>query len=161
MGVIKKYEDGSYLEYNIGKFDRWCVYYTNSEGKKIAPRDVDYFEDLYQFSKKYGQDKIYTDYVKIYDKTKKEVEKEGLDYIEQIAKEYEEQDILKIDKIFTIIYMGMIAEERKENTKLGKRIKRLGVHALLQENKTVKESATFMIGKRWYELDKICREMGF
>lgn len=161
MGVIKRYEDGSFLEYNIGKFDKWCVYYTDSEGNKTAPRDVDYFKYLYNFSKKYGQEKIYSDYVKIYERTKKEIEKEVLDYIEQIAKEYDNKDILDIDKTFTIIYMGMISEERKENTRLGKRIKRLGIHTLLQENKTIQESATFMTGKKWYELDKLCREMGF
>ena len=71
MDVVKEYEDGSFLEYDIGKFDDWCVYYTNNEGVRIAPRDKDYFEDLYEFSKKYGKDKIYSDYVKIYDSTKK------------------------------------------------------------------------------------------
>ena len=161
MDVVKEYEDGSFLEYDIGKFDDWCVYYTNNEGVRIAPRDKDYFEDLYEFSKKYGKDKIYSDYVKIYDSTKKELERKILIYIEQIAEEYEEQDIIKIDKTFTILYMGMIAEERKEHAILGKRIKRLGIHTLLMENKSIQESATFMTGKKWYDLDKICKIMGF
>lgn len=161
MGIIKKYDDGSFLEYNRGKFDKWCVYHTNSEGKRVAPRDVDYFKDLYVFSKRYGKDRLYSDYVKIYDRTKKEVEEAVLTFIEQIAKGYDKEDIIKIDTMFTILYMGMIAEERKEHAILGKRIKRLGIHTLLMDNKSIHESANFMRNKKWYDLDKICKAMGF
>ena len=52
MEIIKEFEDGSFLEYDDGRFDKWCVYYTDSNGKRKAPKDTDYFEDLYNFSKK-------------------------------------------------------------------------------------------------------------
>lgn len=161
MGIIKEFKDSSFLEYSRGIFDEWCVYYTNIEGIRNAPRDTDYFEDLYKFSKKYGTDKIYSDYVKIYDKTGKNVEEEVLTYITQIANEYEEQDILEIDIVYSILYLAMISEENKEYSKLGKRIKRLGIYSLLKENKTIEESATFMKGMKWQEIDKICIERGF
>ena len=161
MDKIKRFEDGTFLEYDDGRFDKWCVYYTDSNGNKKAPKDTDYFEDLYNFSKKYGNDRIYSDYVKIYNKTGKKIEEETISYIEQIAKEYDLFDRMEIEKMFMILYMGMIAEENKERTKLGKRIKRLGVHALLVENRPIKESATFMTGKRWQLLDKLCKERGF
>lgn len=35
--------------------------------------------------------------------------------------------------VFTIIYLGMVAEENKLGTKLGKRIKRLGIHQVLYD----------------------------
>ena len=51
-----------------------------------------------------------------------------------------------IHTIFSILYMAMIAEERKAGTRLGKRIKRLGIHKLLIENIPVREAANFMRG---------------
>ena len=161
MERIKKFEDGSFLEYDDGRFDKWGVYYTDSNGNRKAPKDTDYFKDLYNFSKKYGNERIYSDYVRIYNKTNKYIEEETISYIEQIAKGYELLDRMEIEKMFMILYMGMIAEENKERTKLGKRIKRLGVHTLLVENRPIKESATFMTGKRWQLLDKLCKERGF
>lgn len=71
MGIIKEFKDSSFLEYSRGSFDKWCVYYTDIYGIRKAPRDTDYFEQLYKFSEKYGIDTIYSDYVKIYDKTGK------------------------------------------------------------------------------------------
>lgn len=161
MKKVKEYEDGSFLEYGEGRFDNWCVYYTDDKGKKTAPKDKDYFKDLYDFSRKYGNKKMYLDYVKIYNETNSYIEEKTISHIELISRGYETMDITKIDKIFTILYMGMIAEENKENTILGKRIKRLGIHALLVENKSIEESATFMTGKKWQELDKMCLERGF
>lgn len=63
--------------------------------------------------------------------------------------------------MFTILYMAMIAEEKKEHTKLGKRIKRLGVHKLLIEGVPVNEAANFMRGMGWREIDKMCSKFGF
>lgn len=161
MKKIKEFKDGSYLEYNRGRIDNWCVYYIDSERDIRAPRDTDYFEDIYNFSLKYGVDKVYSDYVKIYDKTEKTVNEEVLEDISQIANEYEEQDALEIDVMFSILYLAMISEENKEFSKLGKRIKRLGIYSLLKENKSLEESTTFMIGMPWQEISKLCNERGF
>ena len=161
MEIIKEFEDGSFLEYDDGRFDKWCVYYTDSNGNRKAPKDTDYFEDLYNFSKKYGNERIYSDYVRIYNKTNKYIEEETISYIEQIAKEYDLFDRMEIEKIFMILYMGMIAEENKERMRLGKRIKRLGGYALFVENRPVEESANFMKGKKWQILDNWCKERGF
>lgn len=161
MEKIKEFIDGSFLEYNRGSFDEWCVYYTNMEGKKKAPKDVDYFETLYNFSLKYGANRVYSDYVEIYDRTEKIVDKDVLVYITQIANEYEEQDVLEVDIMFSILYLAMISEENKEYSKLGKRIKRLGIYSLLKENRNIEESAVFMKGMKWREIDKLCIERGF
>lgn len=57
--------------------------------------------------------------------------------------------------------MAMISEEQKEHTKLGKRIKRLGIHKLLIEGIPVNKAANFMRGMKWREIDKICLKLGF
>ena len=121
--IIKKFDNDFFLEYDRGKFDDWCVYLTNSAGQRYAPRDIDYFNQIKHFAKKYGK-------LKIYNLTKKTVEEANLSAITEIASSYGE-DATEIDIIFSILYMAMIAEERKENTRLGKRIKRLGIHMLL------------------------------
>lgn len=158
--LIKQFEDSSYLEYDRGNFDDWCVYYTNSQGHRKPPRDTDYFEDLKRFSQKYGVDRIYGDYVEVYNLTNKEISRESLSKISSIACTYNE-DSLQIDVIFSILYMAMIAEERKAHTRLGKRIKRLGIHKLLIENKSTYEAANFMRGMRWRDISELCEERGF
>ncbi len=80
--------------------------------------------------------------------------------IDEISESYGEI-ALEFSKIFTILYMGMLAEENKEGTRLGKRIKRLGVHKLLLEGQTVNESANFMRGMNWRQIDALCKERGF
>jgi len=55
----------------------------------------------------------------------------------------------------------MVAENVKKNTRLGKRIKRLGVHDLLLESGEVAHAAHFMRGLGWREIDVLCRARGF
>lgn len=158
--TIKTFSDGSFLEYDRGKFDDWCVYFTNSNGLRKPPRDTDYFAQLLQFSQKYGIEKIYGDYVKVYELTGNQILDSSLNSISVISKKYQE-DAIDVDIIFSILYMAMIAEEQKQYTRLGKRIKRLGIHMLLVEKKSVHEAANFMRGMGWRDIDALCVKRGF
>ena len=129
-------------------------------GTRRPPLDRDYFAQLQSFANKYGVYKIYEDYVSVYNLVGKAVDNNDLNEITNIASTYG-NDALEIDKIFSILYMAMIAEERKAFTKLGKRIKRLGVHKLLIEGETVQQAANFMRGMGWRDIDVLCRERGF
>ena len=114
MGTaVKKFRDGSYLEYDQGKFDEWCVYLVDKNGERNPPRDLDYFSELQALSAKYGFVNLYNDYVKIYDLTSKEIKENVLTEIEKIAANYF-SDAQSIERIFSILYMGMIAEEKKK-----------------------------------------------
>ena len=55
----------------------------------------------------------------------------------------------------------MVAEENKLNTKLGKRIKRLGIYQILIENSSPETAAVFSKGKKWKELDDLMKTKGF
>ena len=55
----------------------------------------------------------------------------------------------------------MIAEENKKNTKLGKRIKRLGIYELLYGEKNVEYATNFMKGMNWRDIEQLCKEKGF
>ena len=148
------------MEYDQGSFDDWCVYLTDSNGNRKPPRDIDYFFQLRNLANKYSAEQIYSDYVRVYDLTGKQVDNSALITISKIAASYK-NDALEVDVIFSILYMAMIAEERKKNTKLGKRIKRLGIYKLLIENCSVSESANFMRGMKWQEIAQLCEERGF
>jgi len=158
--VIKRFPNGEALEYDTGAIDDWCVYLTQPMKERIAQTDMEYFSKLKQYADSYGNDRVYDDFVSIYEITCKLPEKSALERISQIASSYG-KDSLHMDILFSTLYMTMISEEQKQYTKLGKRIKRLGVYALLKENKTASEAAEFMKGMKWIDIDKLCNERGF
>lgn len=159
--IVKWFPDGTYLEYAPGNFDSWCVYDVDAKtGLRSPPRDTHYFEFLLEYSRVFGANKIYYDFTLIYDYTGKVIDPRTLALIDSIATSYGNLQ-WSFNKVFTTMYMGMIAEEQKAYTRLGKRIKRLGVYKLLVENAGVQASANFMRGMRWREIDALCRERGF
>ena len=160
MAVEMQFRDGTVLEYAHGSFDEWCVYYTNEKGVRKPPLDTEYFERMKYWYEKYGQI-IYDDYVEVYEKTGKQVEEEVFDDIVDSSEKYDEEDSLDIAKVLSILYMAMIAEENKRYTKLGKRIKRLGMYKLLFEGYTPHDAAWFMKGMNWRDIDQQCKERGF
>lgn len=157
---IKRFSDGSFIEYDEGNFDKWCVYYNFSTGGRTPPKDTDYFEQLRVFARRYGAQRIYDDFVRVYDMTGKQLDPNVLERITDLSLSYG-RDALAVDVIFSILYVAMISEEKVVYTRLGKRIKRLGVHLLLLENESVSYAANIMRGKKWYEIDADCKERGF
>lgn len=149
--------NGRRLEFGPGKFDDFCVYYVNEKLERIAPTDTQCFLALKELSEVFDREEIYDDFVSIYKITKKEIREKDVIYIESFGQKYSS----KIVFVFLILYMAMIAEEHKKNTKLGKRIKRLGIHYLLMEDHSVEESAYFMKGLSAEEIDELCKERGF
>lgn len=134
------------LKFGKGKFDDWCVYLN---GKTVI--DEDCFKELQNL--KY--DDMYKDFVSIYDKTTNEIEKHVVLLIEAISPNKD------VNLLFAILYMCMIAEENKKNTKLGKRIKRYGVYKILIDNQTPEYAANFMKGLKWTDIDNMCKGVGF
>lgn len=118
------------------------------------------FKKLELLAGKHGPQRIYDDYVSLYLITSNKVDDVVFTEISEIASLYNE-DSLEIEKTFSILYMAMIAEEQKVYTKLGKRIKRLGVHMLLCEDASPDYAANFMKGMRWQEIDALCEERHF
>ena len=161
MGMtVKNFSDGTSLEFGRGKLDEWCVFLKSPNGHKTAPRDEEYFGDLKRFAARYGTDKVYGDFVRTYDLVDGYVNETALKTIDEISDTYG-IDTERANKLLTILYMAMIAEENKRNARLGKRIKRLGTHVLLKENADPIVAANFMRGIRWQKLDEMCRARGF
>lgn len=160
MRLIKSFPDGSQLCFDRGRFDDWCVYLTLPDGTRLAPRDWQYFQRLQELGRFYGLERIYDEFVAVYVQTTGEVQEDVLRSIGQRAEVYPAQS-LRVDKVLTILYAAMVAEENLANRPLKKRIKRLGVHQLLLEEFTPHEAANFSRGRKFPELDRLCRERGF
>ena len=160
MRLIQKFSDGSVLTFDDGTFDGWCVYLQRPHQPKYAPADIQYFTRLQQLGDIHGHQKIYNDFVTFYTPTSTQVDEAVLNLIRRIAASYN-SDTLEIEILFTIIYAGMIAEENKQKAILKKRIKRLGMYQTLIDRLSPEIAANFSKGKKWSELDQICRTKGF
>lgn len=153
-----KFEDGTSLVFDQGKFDKWCVYFVDNAGSRKPPYDMNYFEQLKGLGKQYGAEKVYGDFVSVYDLTHQSINPNAVKKITEISKTY--NDALEAEKLFATLHMTMIAEENRP-LPLKKRVKRLGVHMILMENTSAFYAAEFSKGKHVPELDLVCKERGF
>ena len=147
------------IVFDRGKFDNWCVYIVEG-GKKNAPKDLYYLTDLKELSKKYSSGKLYKDILSVYNNTYIHVDEKVIQLIDNIAETFFFKDQFIIRKSLIVVYAGMIAENNKEKTRLGKRIKLLAIHQLLNQNFTPEQAADFSRGKSWKELDEIMNCLG-
>lgn len=157
---IKTFSNGTSVEFDEGRIDAWRVCLIDGEGRKFVPKDSFYFSKLKELADDYGEDRVYGDFVEIYDVTGGDVSKKVLGTIDGIAERYGE-DSLKANVTFTLLYLTMIAEENRKNTKLGRRIKRLGAYELLKKNRPLDDAMNFMKNMPWRKIADLCEERGF
>lgn len=161
---IKRFSDGSILEYGPGKFDKWCVYLTRPGKNRAPPTDSEYFDDLVQLGTTYTNQTVYLDFEQLYILVRKarNISPTGHKLIESFSEKYG-PDALRFEILFTILYAAMVAEEQKANTKLGAKIKRLGVHQILMDSPPldVITAASFSRGMGWREIEAECKKRGF
>ena len=157
---ICKFSNGGFLEFDHGSFDNWCVYVVRPNGQRFAPSDLQYFSRLKKLAENYGNQKIYDDFTVIFNRVSKNIHPEIFDLIALLSRSYG-KDQLEMEIWLSVLYAGMVAEENKENARLGKRIKRLGMHQVLIEGIVPGEAAVFSKGKKWRELDELMKTKGF
>lgn len=158
---IKNFPGGAFLEFDRGGFDDWCVYWAQPGQARKALRDEEYFEQMIALAEKYGREKLYQDYLKVYEHTGKELDMKVLRAITGLAKREYGQDALRADYLLTVLYAGMIAEENKKYTKLGKRVKRLGVYGTLMEGQSAQTAANLTRGMKYQQIEAMCKAKGF
>ena len=116
------------IYFDKGKFDKYCVYINGRNKFRYAPTDDVYFNWIRILAKQYGNLQVWNDFCTIYDIVDTgETENEVLSIIKNIDLHYNDDTILW----WLIFYMTMLAECKKENTILKKRIKKLGVYNIL------------------------------
>lgn len=157
---INDLSNGGFIEFDSGCFDGWCVFVNKPGTKRFAPTDVQYFRRIKEISEKFGTQKVYDDFVVIYNRTTKNIDTKVFDLILSLSRFYGAHTT-EIEQWFNVLYAGMIAEENKENAILKKRIKRLGVHQVLIDGISPEKAAIFSKGKKWKELDEIMVTKGF
>lgn len=135
------------VEFDKGRFDGWCVYLKRHGQNRYAPVDEEYFTFFKSMAAKYGTEKVYNDFVQVYNATSSQHSPTTVAMIKQIATTYNE-DSEEAEIWFSIIYGGMIAEENKTGMILKKRIKRLGMHQVLFDNYEPRVAAKFSFGKK-------------
>ena len=158
--VVSILSDGTMLEYDHGAFDGWCVYERRPDGERTPPQDVDYFQTMKDLAARHGVEKVYKDFVDVYAATGREPGGKALEIVASRAASHK-ADGTAVQRVLTILHMAMVAEENKRNTRLGKRIKRLGIHRLLLEGMETGPAANFMRGMGWRDIDRLCRDRGF
>ena len=155
------FADGASMFFGKGRFDDFCAFYKpNPKARKRALRDSEYFSTAKLLAEKTSPEKFYNDFCKVYDATDKTMNSDIVPLISTISKDYDDLSITA-EQTFCILYMGMLAEENRKNTKLGKRIKRLGVHNVILENAPVYSAANFMRGMSARDINDMCAERGF
>ena len=157
---INDLNNGGFIEFDSGCFDGWCVFVSKPGEKRFAPTDVHYFTRIKEISEKFGPQKVYDDFVVIYNRTSKNIDPKVFDLILTLSRFYGDKT-MEMELWFNVLYAGMIAEENKENAILKKRIKRLGIHQVLIDGIPPEKAAVFSKGKKWKELDEIMVTKGF
>lgn len=160
--VNLRYSDSKVI-FDKGNFDNYCVYIVKKDDSRTPPKDIDYFNSFRELHQSNSNLNIYQDFVKVYDNTGKKFEQSTIDLIDNIVinSGLDGKDKKVYEGYLVVIYMAMIAEENKKYTRLGKRIKRLGMYNLLIENMDATSAANNSRGKNWQELDKEMKARGF
>ena len=158
--LIKKFSDGSLLEYDNGSFDEWCIYFTSPNQPRAAIKDIEIFTQLDRLGQKINSIQLYRNFLSVYRQTSATIDQAVLRLIDELACQYIE-DEANFNFLLTYLYAGMVAEENKEGAILRKRIKRLGVHQLLVEERPATYCANFSRGKSWKEIVIECEVRGF
>lgn len=145
------------IYFDKGKFDKYCVYINGRNKFRYAPTDDVYFNWIRILAKQYGNLQVWNDFCTIYDIVDTgETENEVLSIIKNIDLHYNDDTILW----WLIFYMTMLAECKKENTILKKRIKKLGVYNILFDEYSIDYIIKYMKGKNWRYLDDLMKERG-
>ena len=143
------------IYFDKGNFDDYCVFINCPHHFRYAPTDKKYFQWILDLSNKYGVQQVWDDFNKIYNIVEYDInEKLAEKVINDIDIHYEEDTVMW----WIVFYMTMIAEQKKENAILKKRIKRLGVYNILFDNYNIEYVISYMRNKNWRELAQIMKE---
>lgn len=143
--------------FDKGNFDKYCVY-VNGRGRfRYAPTDDEYFNWILNLSKKYTVEQVWDDFCQVFNIVDtNENDNDVMNLIQKIDIHYDEDTIIW----WILFYMTMLAECKKENAILKKRIKKLGVYNLLFDKYSIDYVTTYMRNQTWRDLDKLMKERG-
>jgi hypothetical protein len=158
--VFRTLPDGSTIVFGRGRIDDWCVYIIDSSGRN-APSDIQYFDYLNNLAQAHGTNSVYNDFVQLWDAATSTPDPSVNNLIDSLVSVHPVSMVDDSRMWYTVLYMAMVSEENYPNTKLGKRLKRLGVHQFLLEGMSPKDAANFSRKMKWGDIAAECQSRGF
>lgn len=149
---------GSFVEYSVVDFDF------------DAPEDIDYMQDVRDLAAKYGRDRVWKSFLELYESIPQvrgvNLTRAMTEKVIEIASQYPEEENLR--KTLDCLLCAMIAENNrlriygsKYDTKLGKKIKALGVYqAIYETNMTIRQVADYSKFRNWRWISHECAKRG-
>lgn len=149
---------GSFVEYGVIDFDF------------DAPEDIVYMQDIRDLAAKYGQDRVWESFLALYESIPQEhgvsLTRAMTEKVVEIASQYPEEKNLRMT--LDCLLCAMIAENNrlkkygsKYDTKLGKKIKALGVYqAIYETDMTIRQVADYSKSKGWRWISEECARRG-
>ena len=133
--------------------------------EEYAPRDTEYFTVFRDISDAMRAGAptsvtVYDAFVSIYEATTGKLEPDVIGLIARKALLFGRHR-KDMEVWLAVVYAGMVAEENKAHTRLGKRVKRLGMHQVLILGIAPVLAATWSRGRKWNEIAKECAKHGF
>jgi hypothetical protein len=147
------------LESDPSNQHKWFTYFDQLHPDKQYANYVEHLRELQNFAAKYSAQRIYRDFVKIYEGTVLNINPEILKLIARISESYGE-DAADLNYLFTIIYFAMLSEQHRKDARLGKRIKRLAVYQALFDQYPAEE-INYYPSRKWWLLEAQCSQRGF
>lgn len=150
----------------VGSFFKYAV----MDFRFDAPEDVDYLQDMRDLAAKYGKDKVWKSFMELYECIPQQrgsgITRDMTAEVKKIASQYPKE--LSLRKTLDCLLCAMIAENNRLrkygsqfDTKLGKKIKALGVYqAIFETDLTIRQVADYSKGKSWRWISKECRDRG-
>lgn len=161
VSLIIPFQDSTFLAYTRGQFDNWRVTFMTKEGKAMeSPRDT-YFFDYYlslatpQVSTK----KIFNALKHLSRHIRKDSPTE-FEYLREEVVSVANQLLipsehhLRFEKATMSLLAAMLSEEKKKFTKLGKKLKILGLYQVLVQGMAPEKAANWSRGKAWKDILK-------
>ena len=156
--VIYNFNDGTYMCFDWGKDNEYCVFVRSAQGLNFCPLDKDYFKYAQDLARICTNWKLYMGFLNVYTRVQphqKDVMPEHIDFIAQVSLEYAwiEKEVFLL---FMILYAAMIAEENWNDGKtyIGKEIKKVGMFKALIANVDPKEASDILRKTPWKQIHK-------
>ncbi|WP_010664768.1 DUF7004 family protein [Marinilabilia salmonicolor] len=159
--LVKNLKNNRKVVYDQGAFDNRNVWIVEADGTRKVLRDEEYLTDLYKISKTYAPQKLYNDFVEIYERTSYNISTSVLSLIDSITGSYLHGDQKIVEQWFSVIYAELIAGENEKAAILKKRTIRLALYQVLILGMPAAKAVNFSKGKHASELDVIMEPLGF
>lgn len=150
---------GMTIFFGKGKYDDWCAYIgvMQPNGNMLCsmPSDKVYFEMVSILAGQFGVDAIYDDIKHIFEQTRKELDGSLLDNIYRMSLQYVGAQEMAYATLM-MLYYGMVAEENRPGTYLGRSVKMNGIHSLLKGGRSIETAASECRDKSWRDIQSEC-----